>query len=138
MGWDTPINAAFVTKRAPEGRLFMGFSVQDRVDLADPDAVARAVNAHLPEATVVTSDGHDWVRDPFSKGTWLATPPGWFGDGTFEVLETPQGRLAFAGSDIASEGAGWDEGAIGIGIAGVERTNVRLGSDAEASAGRRG
>src|SRR5436190_6741398 len=90
MGWDTPINAAFVTKRAPEGRLFMGFSVQDRVDLADPDAVARAVNAHLPEATVVTSDGHDWVRDPFSKGTWLATPPGWFGDGTFEVLETPQ------------------------------------------------
>ena len=33
IGWDTPINAGFVTKPAPDGRLFMGFSVQDRVDL---------------------------------------------------------------------------------------------------------
>ena len=43
------------SSRRPAGddRLFMGFSVQDRVDLSDHDAVAAAVNAHLPEATVV-------------------------------------------------------------------------------------
>jgi len=128
VGWDTPINAGFVTKPAPDGRLFMGFSAQDRVDLADRDAVARAVNAHLPDATVVTTDGHDWVADPYSKGTWLATPPGWFGDGTFEALEEPEGRLAFAGSDIAAEGAGWIEGAIGSGIAAAARTNALLPS----------
>jgi monoamine oxidase len=116
VGWDTPVNAGFVTKAAATGRLFMGFSVQDRVDLSDHAAVAAAVNAHLPEATVVATDGHDWVSDPFSKGTWLAIPPGWFGDGTFDQLELPEGRLAFAGSDIASEGAGWIEGAIGSGI----------------------
>ena len=46
-----------------------------RVDLSDHDAVARAVNAHLPDATVVATDGHDWVADPFSKGTWLSIPP---------------------------------------------------------------
>jgi monoamine oxidase len=126
IGWDTPINAGFVTKPAPDGRLFMGFSVQDRVDLADRDAVARAVNAHLPGATVVTSDGHDWVADPYSKGTWLATPPGWFSDGTFEALEAPEGRIAFAGSDIASEGAGWMDGAIGSGIAAAARTLATL------------
>jgi monoamine oxidase len=117
IGWDTPINAGFVTKPAPDGRLFMGFSVEDRVDLADHEALAAAVHAHLPDATVVTTGGHDWVRDPFSKGSWLATPPGWFGDGTFEALEAPEGRVAFAGSDIASEGAGWIEGAIGSGRA---------------------
>src|SRR5206468_1338481 len=128
IGWDTPINAAFVTKPAPDGRLFMGFSVQDRVELGDPEAVARAVQPHVPGATVLTVDGHDWVADPFSKGTWLATPPGWFGDGTFEALEAPEGRLAFAGSDIASEGAGWIEGAIGSGIAAAERTNALLSS----------
>jgi len=128
IGWDTPINAAFVTKPAPDGRLFMGFSVQERVDLDDRDALARAVNAHLPDATVVTTDGHDWVRDPFSKGSWLATPTGWFGDGTFEALEEPEGRLAFAGSDIAAEGAGWIEGAIGSGIAAAARTDALLGS----------
>jgi monoamine oxidase len=116
VGWDTPVNAGFVTKPTATGRLFMGFSVQDRVDLSDHEAVAAAVNAHLPEATVVATDGHDWVSDPFSKGTWLAIPPGWFGDGTFDQLELPEGRLAFAGSDIASEGAGWIEGAIGSGI----------------------
>ena len=77
-----------------------------RVDLADADAVTAAVRAHVPEATVVQTAGHDWVADPFSKGTWLAIPPGWFSDGTFDALAEPEGRLAFAGSDIAAEGAG--------------------------------
>jgi monoamine oxidase len=93
----------------------MGFSVQDRVDLADGAAVAAAVRAHLPEAEVIQTAGHDWVTDPFSKGTWLAVPPTWFSDGTFERLREPEGRLVFAGSDIAGEGAGWIEGAVGSG-----------------------
>jgi monoamine oxidase len=116
-GWDTPINAGFVTKPAGDGRLFMGFSVHVRVDLSDREAVARAVRAHLPEAEVAATDGHDWVSDPFSKGTWLSIPPGWFSDGTFDALSSPEGRLAFAGSDIAREGAGWIEGAIASGRA---------------------
>jgi monoamine oxidase len=115
-GWNTPINAGFVLRPADDGRLFMGFSVQDRVDLADHDAVAAAVNAHLPTATVTTTDGYDWVSDRFSQGTWLSTPPTWFSDGTFEALAVPEGRLAFAGSDIAPEGAGWIEGAVGSGV----------------------
>jgi monoamine oxidase len=115
--WDTPIQAGFVTKAAGEGRrLFMGFSAQDRVDLGDPAALAAAVRAHLPEAEVVTATGHDWVSDPYSKGTWLATPPAWFSDGTFEALSAHEDRLGFAGSDIAAEGAGWIEGAVGSGI----------------------
>ena len=116
-GWDTPINAGFVTKAAGDDRLFMGFSVHDRVDLSDAGAVATAVNAHLPDATVIVTDGHDWVADPFSKGTWLSIPPGWFSDGTFDALSRPEGRVAFAGSDVAQEGAGWIEGAIASGRA---------------------
>jgi hypothetical protein len=61
MGWNTPINAGFVLRPAGDGRLFMGFSVQDRVDLSDHDAVAAAVNVHLPEAVVDTTAGHDWI-----------------------------------------------------------------------------
>ena len=67
-------------------------------------------------ATVTTSGGHDWVGDRFSKGTWLSVPPTWFSDGTFDALAVPEGRLAFAGSDIAPEGAGWIEGAVGSGV----------------------
>jgi monoamine oxidase len=121
-GWGTPINAGFITKAAGLNRLFMGFSVQDRVDLSDHDAVAAAVNAHLPRATVVTTDGHDWVGDPYSKGAWLAVPPTWFSDGTFEALREPEGRVAFAGSDVAAEGAGWIEGAIASGVSAATLT----------------
>jgi monoamine oxidase len=116
LGWNTPVNAGFVLRPAGDDRLFMGFSVQDRVDLADHDAVTAAVNAHLPKATVTTTGGYDWVSDRFSQGTWLSTPPTWFSDGTFEALALPEGRLAFAGSDIAKQGAGWIEGAVGSGV----------------------
>ena len=104
----------------------MGFSVQDRVDLADGDAVAAAVRAHLPDATVLETAGHDWVGDRFSRGTWLSVPPTWFSDGTFDALIEPQGLLVFAGSDIASEGAGWIEGAVGSGIAAADRVQALL------------
>jgi monoamine oxidase len=114
-GWNTPVNAGFVPKDSGEAQLFMGFSVQDRVDLADDTAVAAAVRAHVPDAEVVRTGGHDWINDPYSKGTWLAVPPTWFSDGTFERLREPEGRLLFAGSDIAGEGAGWIEGAVGSG-----------------------
>jgi monoamine oxidase len=122
VGWGTPVNAGFVAKPAGDGRqLFMGFSVQDRVDLDDADAVASAVKAHLPEAEVVATAGHDWVADPFSKGTWLGIPVGWFSDGSFDRLSEPEGRLAFAGSDVSQEGAGWIDGAIWSGRAAAAR-----------------
>ena len=74
-----------------------------------------------PRPTVVQTAGHDWVADPFAKGTWLAIPPGWFSDGTFDALAEPEGRLVFAGSDIATEGAGWIEGAVASGRAAAAR-----------------
>jgi monoamine oxidase len=114
-GWNTPVNAGFVLATDHDGRLFMGFSAEPRVDLTDHGAVADAVHAHLPGVEVVTTAGHDWVNDPFSKGTWLSVPPTWFSDGTFDALREPEGRLLFAGSDIAAEGAGWIEGAVASG-----------------------
>jgi monoamine oxidase len=132
-GWGTPINAGFVTKPAgDDAHLFMGFSVQPRVDLADREAVTSAVNAHLPEAEVVETAGHDWIGDRFSSGTWLSTPPTWFSDGTFEALTVPEGRLSFAGSDIAREGAGWIDGAIGSGIEAAASANATVEATAPA------
>src|SRR5262249_41910558 len=95
LGWDTPVNAGFVPKSAERGQLFMGFSAQDRGDLADGASVADGVRAHIPDAEVVQTSGHDWVADPYSRGTWLAVPPTWFSDGTFEQLRESEGRLVF-------------------------------------------
>jgi monoamine oxidase len=116
-GWDTPVAAGFIARAAGDGQLFMGFSSQPRADLDDAAGLAEAVRAHVPEADVVWAGGHDWVADPFAKGSWLAVPPTWFSDGTFDALREPEGRLLFAGSDIAGEGAGWIEGAVGSGRA---------------------
>ena len=61
----------------------------------------------------------------------MAVPPTWFSDGTFEALREPEGRVVFAGSDIAAEGAGWIEGAIASGVAAASQTAtvVRAGED---------
>jgi monoamine oxidase len=75
---------------------------------------------------VLTSDGHDWVADPFSKGTWFAPPPGWE-TGDLRAQIAPEGRWAFAGGDIASRGAGWIEGAV---VSGREAARAVLAFDA--------
>jgi monoamine oxidase len=116
-GWDTPISAGFITKAAEDGHLFMGFSSQQRANLDDRSELAAAIHAHIPESEVTWAGGHDWIADPYAKGTWLSVPPTWFSDGTFDALREPEGRLLFAGSDIAAEGAGWIEGAVGSGRA---------------------
>jgi monoamine oxidase len=93
----------------------MGFSSQQRANLDDHAGLSDAIRAHVPDAEVTWAGGHDWITDPYSKGTWLSVPPTWFSDGTFDALREPEGRVLFAGSDIASEGAGWIEGAVGSG-----------------------
>lgn len=74
-------------------------------------AIRSALAAAFPEARFEGFDWHDWVNDPFARGTWvspaLATlplydPANW----------TAHPRIAFAGSDHASAEQGWFEGAL--------------------------
>ncbi len=117
-GWGVPIQAAVSLKETSVGSLVMGFSGAARIDPSDRAVVQDALRRFVPEATVLTSDGHDWVMDPYAKGTWLAIPAHWWqavGSDVFEELRRPEGHLAFAGSDIAEHGAGWMEGAVASG-----------------------
>jgi monoamine oxidase len=124
-GWGLPIQAAVSLEDTPEGTLVMGFSGAGPIDPTDRDAVEQALRRFVPDLTVVASDGHDWIGDPYAKGTWLAFPPGWLAD--FDELRVPQGRLAFAGGDIAERGAGWIEGAVASAHAAAERIDALLG-----------
>jgi monoamine oxidase len=111
LGWGTPLNLVSDMRAAPPHRLAVGFAGHP-FDVTDRDAVTSAFRVFYPEAEIVAADGHDWVTDPYSKGTWLATRPGWVSEGVYERLGDPQGRVAFAGSDIARRGGGWIEGAV--------------------------
>jgi monoamine oxidase len=115
-GWGVPLQAIISTNEVDRGQLLTGFGVEDDApDPNDREAVEAAIRRFIPTADVVASTGHDWVRDPFAKGTWMAWRPGWFADGRWRLVAEPEGRLVFAGSDIAQEGAGWIEGAISSG-----------------------
>jgi monoamine oxidase len=97
--------------------LLLGFGYEDPAfDPGAHDQVERALRAFFPEAELVAADHHDWIRDPFSRGTWATASVG-----RADLLTArrfpPHGRIAFATSDIATAEAGWIEGALVAGAA---------------------
>lgn len=116
VGWPAPLQAVIVGAEVPGGRLVTAFSGTRAIKAEDRDAVERAMQAYMPGARVLVTDGHDWVTDTYSKSTWFAAKPGWYTDPP-SARASIEGRVAFAGSDIAAEGAGWIEGAVHSGSA---------------------
>ncbi|HEV8156859.1 MAG TPA: NAD(P)/FAD-dependent oxidoreductase [Gaiellales bacterium] len=97
--------------------LVTGFGWQD--DRFDPAAhvhVERALRAFHPDAELVDWVQHDWIADPASRGTWLTAPAGRIDLVSPDRFE-PVGCVAFAGSDMARQHAGWFEGALVSGAA---------------------
>lgn len=115
IGWGTALQAMRAISDVPGGQLVIGFGAETPLDPNEPAQALAAIRAFAPGAELRVSAGHDWCADPFAKGAWFAPPTGWFTDGTFEALEGPVGRLAFAGSDVSSWEYGWIEGAIASG-----------------------
>ena len=57
--------------------LLLGFGYEDPAfDPAAHADVERALRAFFPDAELVASDHHDWIGDPFSRGTWATAPVG--------------------------------------------------------------
>lgn len=77
----------------------------------------------FPNARVLSHDWHDWVDDPFARGTWVAALAG-HEAGLDAGNWQPETRIAFASSDYAPEQAGWFEGAV---IAGEAAADAVLG-----------
>lgn len=101
--------------RIGEKNLMVGFtSPPHLLDVTDRAAVERAVHEHLPEANVVEVFAHDWSADPFAQGSWMVNRPGQLSR-SGSKLKSPEGRISFAGTDIATRWIGWMDGAIETG-----------------------
>lgn len=102
--------------------LIIGFGLYDEVKDTSFAAMSRAVKTFFPEGTLVAYDWHDWVRDPWSSGTWVSHG---LGQGPlFAAREwAARGRVHFATSDIAARDSGWFEGAV---IAGEDAADAVL------------
>ena len=117
----------FSERLAADGAtLIVGFGLAANFDPEKPGAAAREVARFFPEAKLLAHDWHDWVGDPFARGTWVATPLG------AERAVAPAtwksaGPLVFASSDISPEGAGWFDAAIISGLGAAKDLARHLG-----------
>ena len=69
----------------------------------------------MPDARVIATAGHDWVRDPYARGTWPMRRAGFLAS-HLAALQVPHGHIHFAGSDIANGWGGFIDGAIESGL----------------------
>lgn len=117
-GDGTGIEFAFAERTDSDGTTYIvAFGLMQEGNHPSDGAWVRAQAARLfPNARVISHDWHDWVDDPFSRGTWVAALAG-HEAGLDPENWRPEGRIAFASSDYARQQAGWFEGAV---IAGEE------------------
>lgn len=114
-------------READGSTLVIGFGWHDpQFDPADRDQVATSLRRFHPQAELVDLARHDWIADPYSRGTWLTAPAGRL-DLVDPARFEPVDGLVFAGSDVAHEQAGWFEGALRSGAAAAAYVDERLG-----------
>jgi monoamine oxidase len=95
-----------------EGTIAVTFTCGERrVDPSDLSAVREHAQLLLPGQKVIAADAHDWVGDPCSRGTYIAFRPGQLSR-LHSHLQKPEGRVVFAGSDIATVYPATMDGAI--------------------------
>ncbi|NEP82524.1 MAG: FAD-dependent oxidoreductase [Okeania sp. SIO3B3] len=74
----------------------------------------QAFGSLLPPDSILEVYGHNWTVDPLSLGTWASLRPKQ--TALVEHLASPEGRLFFAGGDIAFGWRGYIDGAVESGL----------------------
>ncbi len=112
MGQGTLFDFAGAMATCPDGVLLVCFGPSAAaLDVGDDAAVAAAVRELAPEADVVAVHAHDWVGDPYTRGTWAVLRPGQVHD-AWSALRAPEGRVHFAGAHTALRWPSFMDGAI--------------------------
>jgi monoamine oxidase len=97
-------------------QLMIGFGPDAATcNATDAAWVQRQMEQLLPGYEVVEATAHDWLADPFSRGTWAIHRPGWY-EHYHAAMQEPEGRVILAGADIANGWAGFMDGAIESGL----------------------
>ncbi len=86
----------------------------------------RALDEILPGYEVLGATAHDWLADEHSRGTWAIHRPGWY-EHHHAAMQTVEGQVILAGSDIANGWAGFIDGAIESGLRAGDRAALLSG-----------
>jgi monoamine oxidase len=105
-------------------QMLIGFGRDaERCDATDRGAIERQLEQILPGYELIDATAHDWLADPFSRGTWAIHRPGWY-EHYHAAMQEPENRLVLAGGDIANGWAGFMDGAIESGLRAGARAAV--------------
>jgi monoamine oxidase len=113
MGWPGIVECTVKgTVSEPDGEraIMASFGLAPDLAIDRPDLVQAGLDDLKLEATVEEVYGHDWIGDPYSKGTWLALRPGQ--PPIHGRVESHWGAIHLAGADFAGVWSGWVDGAI--------------------------
>jgi monoamine oxidase len=126
VGWGGGLNWLSTEYTLPEGSLMVGFGTgPEMLDVLSRDDIRRGVDRFIPGARVLATDAHDWNADEFSRGTWMTYRPGQLSR-FHSAFQQTEGRVAFAGSDLALGWAGWMEGAVETGARAAAQVQAML------------
>lgn len=126
LGRETDLLCVATQYRTDRGVVLVGFaSPPSDFQPHSRSDVERVLAQVLPKATLIDYTWHDWNLDPYAKGAWMVYPPGHLADHA-SAIAAPEGRLSFAGADIATTWIGWMEGALETSERAVAEVQARL------------
>ena len=127
MGYRTRLDFLGAMETTAEGVVLVGFGPSAAaLDVGDPQAVIGAVHELAPEAEVVAVHAHDWVGDPYSRGTWAVLRPGQV-HAAWSALRAPEGAVHFAGAHTALRWPSFMDGAVESGRRVAVEADAALG-----------
>ena len=130
MGWPGVVECTLkdtVTEETGERAIWASFGLEPDLAVDRADLLQAGLDRLDLGASVEEVYGHDWIRDPFSKGTWLALRPGQAPD--LARVETRWGAFHLAGADFAGVWSGWVDGAIESGRTTATEVDAALTAD---------
>ena len=100
-------------------QVMIGFGIDGGAcDTSDLASVQGQLDDIIPGYEIVAATANDWLGQEFSRGTWAIHRPGWYTTHHANARR-PEGRVVFAGSDIANGWSGFIDGAIESGFRGA-------------------
>lgn len=128
MGWPGVIESTWkgtVTTEDGERAIMASFGLAPDLAVDRADLLQAGLDDLKLDATVEEIYGHDWISDPYSKGTWVALRPGQ--PPLHGRVENRWGAIHLAGADFAGVWSGWVDGAIESGRGAARAVDAALG-----------
>jgi monoamine oxidase len=120
------INYVVTDKIFDDGQMLIAFGPDGaNTDASNREQVREELAKIFGDLEIVETAGHNWVTDEFSQGTWSMFRP----DQTvarLSELQQAEGRVYFAGSDVANGWNGFIDGAIESGIRASREVHSQL------------